>query len=106
MNVMKVQGIGKSYGEREILKDIHFEIQNGEKIGLVGWNGAGKSTLIKMIIGELEPDWGSITFWPNNMKDRVSAAIIKNGSAFRTRVERSWRSASAHGQSAGVTHWK
>ena len=44
-----------------VLKDINFEVKNGEMIGLIGLNGAGKSTTIKNIIGLLTPQKGTIT---------------------------------------------
>lgn len=60
MPLIKGKQISKSFGERDILKDISFEIRAGEKIGLVGWNGAGKTTLVKIIMKILEPDQGMI----------------------------------------------
>jgi macrolide transport system ATP-binding/permease protein len=65
-----IQGkqVQKSFGEREILKDLSFEIRDGEKIGLVGWNGAGKTTLMKLLMGSLLPDSGSITKFPTTIK--------------------------------------
>ena len=56
-----VQGISKSFGERLILSDVNFRIDDREKVGIVGKNGAGKSTLLKIIIGAIEPDSGSIS---------------------------------------------
>ncbi|MBY6037604.1 ABC-F type ribosomal protection protein [Fictibacillus nanhaiensis] len=66
--VIQVKGIKKTFGEREILKDIHFEIRQGEKIGLVGWNGSGKTTLVNILAGHIEQDQGSITTWPSHLK--------------------------------------
>jgi ATP-binding cassette subfamily F protein 3 len=48
------------YGAELILDNLSWEIQTGQKIGLVGPNGAGKSTLLKLIVGELIPDSGLI----------------------------------------------
>ncbi|PFG12234.1 ribosomal protection-like ABC-F family protein [Bacillus sp. es.036] len=59
--VIQVKELQKSFGEREILSDVSFEIRNGEKIGLVGWNGAGKSTLVNILMKRIEPDKGSVT---------------------------------------------
>ncbi len=59
--ILQVKQVNISFGERDILKDISFDIRNGEKIGLVGWNGAGKTTLMKLLMGAIEPDSGSIT---------------------------------------------
>jgi macrolide transport system ATP-binding/permease protein len=66
--VLQVKNLQKKFGEREILKDITFEIRQGEKIGLVGWNGSGKTTLVNMLMGKVERDKGSITTWPSHIK--------------------------------------
>ncbi len=56
--VLTMSKINKSYGEKQIYKDLDFEITKGQKLCLVGPNGAGKSTLLKMIAGVLSPDSG------------------------------------------------
>jgi macrolide transport system ATP-binding/permease protein len=66
--VLQVKNLQKKFGEREILKDISFDIRQGEKIGLVGWNGSGKTTLVNMLMGNVEPDKGAITTWPSHLK--------------------------------------
>ncbi|KMJ58350.1 ABC transporter ATP-binding protein [Bacillus sp. LL01] len=66
--ILQVKQVNKSFGERDILKDISFDIRNGEKIGLVGWNGAGKTTLMKLLMGSIQPDSGSITKLPSTLK--------------------------------------
>lgn len=50
-NILKVQGLYKRYGEKDVLKNISFEIFKGDIIGLIGENGAGKTTLINTIAG-------------------------------------------------------
>ncbi|MBR5772645.1 MAG: ABC-F family ATP-binding cassette domain-containing protein, partial [Clostridia bacterium] len=52
--------ICKSYGGRDILKNVNFRINSGERVGGVGPNGAGKSTLFAIATGELSPDTGSV----------------------------------------------
>jgi macrolide transport system ATP-binding/permease protein len=66
--VLQVKNLQKKFGEREILKSISFDIRQGVKIGLVGWNGSGKTTLVKMLMGSVESDNGSITTWPAHLK--------------------------------------
>lgn len=58
----ELEGISKSFGHVEALKDVDMQIFKGEIIGLVGDNGAGKSTLIKILSGIYSSDGGSITF--------------------------------------------
>lgn len=60
MNIITVDEITKAYGERKIFDGASFFLQEGEKTGVLGINGTGKSTLLKMIVGEDEPDRGSI----------------------------------------------
>lgn len=52
--------ICKSFGVKDILKDVSFSINDGDKIGLLGVNGAGKTTLINIITKRLEPDSGEV----------------------------------------------
>ncbi|MDD2685557.1 MAG: ATP-binding cassette domain-containing protein [Gallionella sp.] len=58
--VAELTGVSKRYGDRTIINDFSCRIQRGDKIGLLGPNGAGKSTLLKIILGELQPDTGSV----------------------------------------------
>ncbi|MGA2882477.1 MAG: ABC-F family ATP-binding cassette domain-containing protein [Bryobacteraceae bacterium] len=53
--------INKQYGKQLIFVDASFQLNPGEKVGLVGPNGAGKTTLFRMIVGEEEPDEGTVT---------------------------------------------
>lgn len=66
MNILTVENITKSYGERMLFDHTGFYLQEGEKAGIIGINGTGKSTLLKMIAGLEEPDEGKI-IRANNM---------------------------------------
>lgn len=60
--ILSVTDINLSFVENQILKNISFLINEGEKVALIGDNGSGKSTLLKVIIGEYTPDNGIVTF--------------------------------------------
>ncbi len=57
--LLEVQNIAKMYGRQDVLKNISFQVAEGQKIALIGRNGAGKSTLLKILMGEIEADSGS-----------------------------------------------
>ncbi|CAN7442813.1 ATP-binding cassette domain-containing protein [Acidovorax sp. LjRoot38] len=58
--VAELTGVGKSFGDKTIVRNFTGTILRGDKVGLIGPNGAGKTTLLKMILGELAPDEGTI----------------------------------------------
>ncbi|WP_066496126.1 ribosomal protection-like ABC-F family protein [Abyssisolibacter fermentans] len=60
--------IKKSFGDRVILKDINFKVQNGDRVAVVGNNGAGKTTLINIIVGSIEQENGFIIWHKKNVK--------------------------------------
>lgn len=57
---IEVNGLSKAYGDRFLIKDFTYIFLNGDRVGIVGKNGCGKSTLMKLIMGEVEADAGSI----------------------------------------------
>lgn len=59
---LKVNNLSKMFNDRYILKDISFEVNNGETLGVIGFSGSGKSTLLKIIAGILEEDSGEIIY--------------------------------------------
>ena len=66
MRVLAAENISKSYGERALLSDVTLQINQGDKIGLIGVNGTGKSTLLRLLAGEEAPDSGSIFCQPGH----------------------------------------
>ena len=60
MIILSCKDICKSYGIRDVLKDITFSINDGDKVGIIGANGEGKSTLFKIITKEISQDSGEI----------------------------------------------
>lgn len=62
LGILRVAGLGKSFGIEELFHDVNFEVARGDKIGFVGANGAGKTTLMRCLMGLEEYDAGQIQF--------------------------------------------
>ena len=75
--VLRVSGIGKSYGHIRALTDVSLDIHPGEVVGLVGDNGAGKSTLVNIIAGAIRPSAGRLA---------VDGREVQFGSALDARL--------------------
>ncbi len=58
--VVEIKHLNKSYGEKQVLKDVTLTIRRGEKVAIIGENGLGKSTLIKIIAGEIDDHEGDV----------------------------------------------
>ena len=67
--MITIEKVGKSFGKKEILKEVSCTIQNNSIYGLVGANGAGKSTLLRLINGVYEMDKGSIKIDGEELSD-------------------------------------
>lgn len=60
-SLLEVHNVTRSYGSRAVLKDVSFGVRGGRITGFVGSNGAGKTTTMRVILGVLAPDSGSVT---------------------------------------------
>ena len=60
-SVIVADKVTKAFGDRTVIKDFSLRIQRGDRIGIVGANGSGKTTLLKLLMGEMQPDSGTIT---------------------------------------------
>ncbi len=58
--VLELEGISKSYGDKQVLKDITLRVDRGDRIAIIGPNGIGKSTLLKIAVGDTEADTGKV----------------------------------------------
>jgi len=66
---LSIDGIYKNYGTFKAVKNVSFSVKSGEVLGIIGPNGAGKTTTIKMILGLLKPDKGSIELFGGSNED-------------------------------------
>ncbi len=84
MNVLNVEGVSKTYGNRTLLDNVSLGVNEGDKIGVIGLNGMGKSTLLKIIAGIVKPDEGkvvkgnsvSVAYLPQNPEFGENDTII------------------------------
>lgn len=60
MNVLTIQNLSKSFGKQKIIDGLSMSVPEGSVFGFIGKNGAGKTTTMKMVLGLLQPDSGSI----------------------------------------------
>jgi lipopolysaccharide export system ATP-binding protein len=65
--LIKLEKISLSFGKRQILENINFDINRGEILGMLGPNGVGKSTIFNLITGLIKPDYGSIVINAENV---------------------------------------
>jgi ATP-binding cassette subfamily F protein uup len=63
--VAELENVVKSFGDRTIVRDLSLRAQRGDRLGLIGPNGVGKSTLLKLLLGKLEPDAGTVRLGTN-----------------------------------------
>ena len=63
--VAKLKNVSKSFGDKTVIRNLNFTPMRGDRLGLIGPNGAGKSTLIKVLLGELQPDEGTVRLGTN-----------------------------------------
>ncbi len=62
MDILRVEGLTKSFNKKEVLSDLSFSVKKGEIFGLVGRSGSEKSVLIKTLIGFYKPKRGKVFF--------------------------------------------
>jgi ATP-binding cassette subfamily F protein uup len=63
--VLEAKGLSKAYGGRSLISGFSTRIQRGDRVAIVGPNGAGKTTLVKLLLGEIEPDAGTVVLGSN-----------------------------------------
>lgn len=77
--VLEVRNISKSFGKKRILTDVSFGVDRGEILGFIGPNGAGKTTAIKIILGLLSADGGTVYINGKNIAENHDEALRSVG---------------------------
>ncbi len=73
--ILKVDNITKSYGRKQVLNGISFDVYPGETLGLIGTSGSGKTTLLNCMIGFVTPDTGDVKFRQPRHDDKVEIPV-------------------------------
>ncbi|MFB6100591.1 MAG: ABC transporter ATP-binding protein [Candidatus Nanohalobium sp.] len=79
MTVIKADKVSKSFGELDALRNISFEVEEGEIVGILGPNGAGKSTLMNILTGQMERDSGEVEVLGQDPEDDPAGLREKLG---------------------------
>jgi len=79
--LLQLEGVNKSFGGLHAVRDLSFEVREGEILGLIGPNGAGKSTLFNLINGVYVPDNGRIVFGGRNITGERPYHVARHGLA-------------------------
>ena len=74
MEILKIKNLNKSFGKKKILKNVSFNVNEGDILGFIGPNGAGKTTTIKMILGLQSIDSGTVTINGYDIKKNFEKA--------------------------------
>jgi ABC-type multidrug transport system ATPase subunit len=78
--IIKVEGLSKSFGTFEAVKDVSFSVQRGDVFGFLGPNGAGKSTTIRCLLSLITPDNGNVSLFGKSFKNERKEILSKIGS--------------------------
>ena len=79
--MLKIENIDVYYGAIHAVKNVSFQVGEGEIVALIGANGAGKSTILKTISGLMHPRSGSITFCDQNITHTEAYKLLRTGLA-------------------------
>ena len=112
--VLKVERVGKAFGDNEVLRDVNLRVARGDRLAIVGPNGIGKSTLLKIMVGRLEADEGSVAWgyetWPGyfaqDPKDHLAVGAADGSGAPERQTAEAWIGSYCAGKGTGFARGK
>jgi ATP-binding cassette, subfamily F, member 3 len=86
MSLLSLQRVSLAFVGREIFHEISFQVENGDRVGLVGPNGSGKTTLLRILMGEISPDQGEVRiskgtrigYLPQDAQEKWSGTLLRS----------------------------
>lgn len=87
-DILQVHGLSKSFGAVYVASDVHFNVAEGEILGVIGPNGAGKTTLFGMLSGHVQPSAGKVVFRGEDITHLVTHDRARRGIARTFQVPR------------------
>lgn len=79
MAMLKVENLSVHYGVIQAVKDVYFDVNEGEVVSLIGANGAGKTSILRTISGLVRPSSGEINFLGNDIQKAATRKIVASG---------------------------
>jgi ATPase subunit of ABC transporter with duplicated ATPase domains len=98
--VLEIDGLSKSFGDKPVLHNVDLNLRRGDRLAVIGPNGIGKSTLLKIIMGRLEADSGTVE-WGHQVFPGYFAQDHRELLSDSQGTVESWLSAACPGQSVG-----
>jgi len=79
MSLLKIRNVEASYGPVNVIRGVSLEVQEGDKVTILGANGAGKTTILRTLSGLLQPEKGTIEFMGERIDGREPDEIVRMG---------------------------
>ena len=98
--VLEIETVGKSFGEKRVLHEVSLNLRRGDRLAVIGPNGIGKSTLLKVIMGHLEADTGTVE-WGHQVFPGYFAQDHRELLAGSEGTVEGWLGAACPGQTIG-----
>ncbi len=94
MDILEVKSLSKAFGGVAALKDVSFDVPEGQIRGFIGPNGAGKTTLFSLIAGAVRPSAGNVALRGGNITGKKPSALVKMGVVRTHQIVRPFRALS------------